>query len=231
MSELCCKHMREPLSFQNGALACLRREKSWGLKQITRPLAKFCWMKCWKRLLIPPFNIIPVSYTHLRAHETRSNLVCRLLLEKKNAGGERQGNGSEEGMKEDISTTSWRNWRSKTRRNIKTWCEWVKPILNEYWATSNRILLANKSLVGIIKVISPKERLALTISHTQNCLALLPSFHPWWPWLRLLNCACAWSTMLKERGKWLQLRFNIPNILENKRNVCLLYTSPSPRDA
>ena len=26
---------------------------------------------------------IPVSYTHLRAHETRSNLVCRLLLEKK----------------------------------------------------------------------------------------------------------------------------------------------------
>mgnify|MGYP007058647391 CR=1 FL=1 len=25
--------------------------------------------------------------------------------------------------------------------------------------------------------------------------------------------------MLKERGKWLQLRFNIPNILENKRNV------------
>ena len=24
----------------------------------------------------------PVSYTHLRAHETRSNLVCRLLLEK-----------------------------------------------------------------------------------------------------------------------------------------------------
>ena len=24
----------------------------------------------------------PVSYTHLRAHETRGNLVCRLLLEK-----------------------------------------------------------------------------------------------------------------------------------------------------
>ena len=28
-------------------------------------------------------NICPVSYTHLRAHETGSNLVCRLLLEKK----------------------------------------------------------------------------------------------------------------------------------------------------
>mgnify|MGYP003690722601 CR=1 FL=1 len=27
-------------------------------------------------------NIYPVSYTHLRAHETDSYLVCRLLLEK-----------------------------------------------------------------------------------------------------------------------------------------------------
>ena len=30
-----------------------------------------------------PVVSVPVSYTHLRAHETRSNLVCRLLLEKK----------------------------------------------------------------------------------------------------------------------------------------------------
>src|SRR5664279_6042453 len=29
-------------------------------------------------------NFGPVSYTHLRAHETDSYLVCRLLLEKKN---------------------------------------------------------------------------------------------------------------------------------------------------
>ena len=28
-------------------------------------------------------HIVPVSYTHLRAHETRHDLVCRLLLEKK----------------------------------------------------------------------------------------------------------------------------------------------------
>ena len=28
-------------------------------------------------------NERPVSYTHLRAHETRHDLVCRLLLEKK----------------------------------------------------------------------------------------------------------------------------------------------------
>src|SRR5665647_3664358 len=31
---------------------------------------------------VPTF-LAPVSYTHLRAHETDSYLVCRLLLEKK----------------------------------------------------------------------------------------------------------------------------------------------------
>ena len=30
------------------------------------------------------FEQMPVSYTHLRAHETVLDLVCRLLLEKKN---------------------------------------------------------------------------------------------------------------------------------------------------
>ena len=30
------------------------------------------------------YSKFPVSYTHLRAHETRHDLVCRLLLEKKN---------------------------------------------------------------------------------------------------------------------------------------------------
>src|SRR5665648_1161892 len=29
-------------------------------------------------------GVVPVSYTHLRAHETRHDIVCRLLLEKKN---------------------------------------------------------------------------------------------------------------------------------------------------
>ena len=33
--------------------------------------------------LIQLANIQPVIYTHLRAHETDSDLVCRLLLEKK----------------------------------------------------------------------------------------------------------------------------------------------------
>ena len=36
------------------------------------------------RLITPKTKAIPVSYTHLRAHETVLDLVCRLLLEKKN---------------------------------------------------------------------------------------------------------------------------------------------------
>src|SRR5665648_1126707 len=33
---------------------------------------------------------IPVSYTHLRAHETRHDIVCRLLLEKKKKNKKKQ---------------------------------------------------------------------------------------------------------------------------------------------
>eukprot|EP00658_Telonema_sp_P-2_P048571 TRINITY_DN3693_c0_g9_i1.p1 TRINITY_DN3693_c0_g9~~TRINITY_DN3693_c0_g9_i1.p1 ORF type:complete len:189 (+),score=17.63 TRINITY_DN3693_c0_g9_i1:76-642(+) len=33
--------------------------------------------------ILPYSALIPVSYTHLRAHETPEHLVCRLLLEKK----------------------------------------------------------------------------------------------------------------------------------------------------
>ena len=41
-----------------------------------------------KLLLTPSLRVVsdnpaPVSYTHLRAHETVLDLVCRLLLEKK----------------------------------------------------------------------------------------------------------------------------------------------------
>ena len=75
--------------------------------------------------------------------------------------------------------------------------------------------ITRKQVLDGNKVISSKERLAMTISRTQNWLALLPSWHWWWPLLRLLNRACACSTMLKERSKWLQLCFNIPNIPEN----------------
>src|SRR5660398_317070 len=47
---------------------------------------QYWYIHCGARLV--PFQIDPsgsraVSYTHLRAHETKANLVCRLLLEKK----------------------------------------------------------------------------------------------------------------------------------------------------
>eukprot|EP00658_Telonema_sp_P-2_P064712 TRINITY_DN5390_c0_g1_i1.p1 TRINITY_DN5390_c0_g1~~TRINITY_DN5390_c0_g1_i1.p1 ORF type:complete len:164 (+),score=52.02 TRINITY_DN5390_c0_g1_i1:193-684(+) len=35
------------------------------------------------RVCLAPIDYDPVSYTHLRAHETPEHLVCRLLLEKK----------------------------------------------------------------------------------------------------------------------------------------------------
>ena len=35
------------------------------------------------QLLMIKRHLTPVSYTHLRAHETPEHLVCRLLLEKK----------------------------------------------------------------------------------------------------------------------------------------------------
>src|SRR5678810_931531 len=39
------------------------------------------WNLWWTNKAI--MELHPVSYTHLRAHETGRNLVCRLLLEKK----------------------------------------------------------------------------------------------------------------------------------------------------
>ena len=40
-----------------------------------------------RSMMITFWDVLPVyisvSYTHLRAHETREDLVCRLLLEKK----------------------------------------------------------------------------------------------------------------------------------------------------
>src|SRR5450759_1422315 len=47
---------------------------------VAATIGKFA-LGVWLALLLN--HHIPVSYTHLRAHETRHDLVCRLLLEKK----------------------------------------------------------------------------------------------------------------------------------------------------
>ena len=36
-----------------------------------------------RKMAMDGYCVNPVSYTHLRAHETGRNIVCRLLLEKK----------------------------------------------------------------------------------------------------------------------------------------------------
>ena len=41
------------------------------------------WLSPTMNRLGNPATWVPVSYTHLRAHETVLDLVCRLLLEKK----------------------------------------------------------------------------------------------------------------------------------------------------
>ena len=78
--------------------------------------------------------------------------------------------------------------------------------------------ITRKQVVGIKLFLRKKDKPWQQATHKIVLLCYRLCIHGG-PWLRLLNCACACSTMLKERGKWLQLRFNIPNILENKRNV------------
>eukprot|EP00658_Telonema_sp_P-2_P031759 TRINITY_DN2369_c0_g1_i5.p1 TRINITY_DN2369_c0_g1~~TRINITY_DN2369_c0_g1_i5.p1 ORF type:complete len:117 (+),score=8.37 TRINITY_DN2369_c0_g1_i5:547-897(+) len=59
---------------------------SLSLSLYLRVLGVGCWaVRRWRALsLVSPYSaLIPVSYTHLRAHETPEHLVCRLLLEKK----------------------------------------------------------------------------------------------------------------------------------------------------
>src|SRR5450759_1893474 len=65
------------------------------LSPVTSPVHSHSYLSCRYRpaALLPALcqyatcvlscQPLPVSYTHLRAHETRHDLVCRLLLEKK----------------------------------------------------------------------------------------------------------------------------------------------------
>src|SRR5450756_1512898 len=53
----------------------VRQHMASGLDVRSRQAAQF-ETECLKSVAVP------VSYTHLRAHETRHDLVCRLLLEK-----------------------------------------------------------------------------------------------------------------------------------------------------
>src|SRR5665254_26996 len=69
---------RSMLDFPVGAVACRR----WGMWPCALSRADFFDRRLAGRAL-RLLGAIPVSYTHLRAHETPEHLVCRLLLEKK----------------------------------------------------------------------------------------------------------------------------------------------------
>ena len=59
-------------------------EVPWKLKESLMVLSPWIPADLEMRLLNPGMSVpTTVSYTHLRAHETREDLVCRLLLEKK----------------------------------------------------------------------------------------------------------------------------------------------------
>ena len=64
-----------------GPIAVLRRVSRLGHRRRddSRPLAR----RLVRQGRNPGDDVEPVSYTHLRAHETVLDLVCRLLLEKK----------------------------------------------------------------------------------------------------------------------------------------------------
>src|SRR5665648_1220754 len=58
----------------------LELKKFFGINEVLSPKnARAIYDACNEKLHTPE----SVSYTHLRAHETRHDLVCRLLLEKK----------------------------------------------------------------------------------------------------------------------------------------------------
>src|SRR5680860_1785358 len=71
---------------------CKRDVSGRCCRRIFRPLPRYMVTSSALKAMTPGYefmmlftarHVISVSYTHLRAHETDSYLVCRLLLEKK----------------------------------------------------------------------------------------------------------------------------------------------------
>ena len=61
------------------------RDSLWKIQALTETNGKLAKdsMDFYTLLLAEAKSKVSVSYTHLRAHETVLDLVCRLLLEKK----------------------------------------------------------------------------------------------------------------------------------------------------
>ena len=63
----------------------------------------------------PDLILTAVSYTHLRAHETKANLVCRLLLEKKKKKKEEKGFLTEKSKTKQTNSKKLRHKRSEAK--------------------------------------------------------------------------------------------------------------------
>ena len=81
---------RSPWMFAGGALVFLLLFSVYaiGLRFAEMSTVTFGWIVGLQVAVLflerVRYGVSPVSYTHLRAHETVLELVCRLLLEKKN---------------------------------------------------------------------------------------------------------------------------------------------------
>ena len=71
-----------PTGIFNDSYYILANGQEYVLRVAPPRNAVFCFYE--REMMRQEPYIHPVSYTHLRAHETPEHLVCRLLLEKKN---------------------------------------------------------------------------------------------------------------------------------------------------
>jgi len=80
------KQVTEP-GFRPGKVPMGMIKKKYGQSILADELNKIINDKLYNHITENKLNLlgntIPVSYTHLRAHETVLDLVCRLLIEKK----------------------------------------------------------------------------------------------------------------------------------------------------
>ena len=79
---------RPPRSTQGRSSAASDVYKRQGFRGVSESSTSGVLFRDHSHNIHPPARdtrrVWPVSYTHLRAHETPEHLVCRLLLEKKN---------------------------------------------------------------------------------------------------------------------------------------------------
>ena len=108
--------------FMNSGYSAGWCQESFGIPLISREIlcrAKgdpFCRFVMAQRHKLDHF--IPVSYTHLRAHETVLDLVCRLLLEKKK--NNKQHTHTHKKKKKNRQKKSRKSPKTHNKQNVNT---------------------------------------------------------------------------------------------------------------